>query len=29
MLSEAGVISNPGRPDSVAGRAAGPERAPA
>ncbi len=30
MLSEAGVTSNLGRPDAVAGRrAAGPERAPA
>ncbi len=28
MLSEAGVTSNPGRPASVAGRAAGPGRRP-
>ncbi len=29
MLSEAAVTSNQGHPEAVAGRAAGPERAPA
>ncbi len=29
MLLEAAVTSNLGRPDSVAGRTAGPERVPA